>query len=246
MVRVHFLGTGDAFGSGGRFHTCFFVDAGSFRFLIDCGATALIAMKRFGIDPESIDAIVCSHLHGDHMGGIPFLVRETQIARARSRPLHVAGPRGITERVQLAMEVLFPGSSEASAQTFPLHLTEFDALGPTRIGPLLLRAYPGIHTAGTHPHSLRLECGGKVITYSGDTEWTDGLLDATEGADLFIAEAYRFEPTKGHLDYTTLTRHRDAIDCQRIVLTHLGDDMIRRIPELEFPCPGDGDTLDLE
>ena len=72
-VRICFLGTGDNFGSGGRFQACIHVDTGTTRFLIDCGASSLIAMKRTGISSAAIDAILISHLHGDHFGGIPFL-----------------------------------------------------------------------------------------------------------------------------------------------------------------------------
>lgn len=49
---VQFLGSGDAFGSGGRFQTCIYVDAGQTRFLFDCGASSLVAMKRFGVAPS--------------------------------------------------------------------------------------------------------------------------------------------------------------------------------------------------
>lgn len=71
-VLVQFLGSGDAFGSGGRFQTCFYVKCERTRLLIDCGASSLIAMKRFGVDPGAVDLILVTHLHGDHFGGIPF------------------------------------------------------------------------------------------------------------------------------------------------------------------------------
>src|SRR5215216_441431 len=110
MVAVRFLGSGDAFGSGGRFQACISVRAHEAHVLLDCGATTLVAMRRLGVDPGSVDAVVVSHLHGDHFGGLPFLVLDAQFSR-RERPLVVAGPPGVEERVRAAMEVLFPGSS---------------------------------------------------------------------------------------------------------------------------------------
>ena len=73
-MKIQFLGSGDAFGSGGRLNTCFMVDAADIRFLIDCGATSLVAMNRCGVDPNSIDMILLSHLHGDHFGGVMFML----------------------------------------------------------------------------------------------------------------------------------------------------------------------------
>lgn len=90
-VFLQCLGSGDAFGSGGRFQTCYYVEAKSTRFLIDCGASAPIAMKRFDVDPGKIDIVLVSHLHGDHFAGIPFLIREAQMVSRRSRPLTQKG-----------------------------------------------------------------------------------------------------------------------------------------------------------
>ncbi len=49
-MRLTFLGSGDAFGSGGRFNTCFYVEADGTNFLVDCGASSLIAMKQCGVE----------------------------------------------------------------------------------------------------------------------------------------------------------------------------------------------------
>ena len=73
-MRLQFLGSGDAFGSGGRFNTCMLVESEFGAFLIDCGASSLIAMRKYGIDPNRIDTVFISHLHGDHFGGLPFLI----------------------------------------------------------------------------------------------------------------------------------------------------------------------------
>lgn len=75
----------------------------------------------------------------------------------------------------------------------------------------------------------RVEYGGKVVTYSGDTEWTEALVDAARGVDLFICEAHFFgKKIKCHLDYGTLETHRARLDCRRLVLTHMNGDMLGR------------------
>ena len=97
-MRVHFAGSGDAFGSGGRCQTCIHVSGGGQVLLVDCGASSLVALKAQGLDPGAVDAVAVTHLHGDHFGGLPFLILDGQFSR-RSAPLQVAGPPGIRARL---------------------------------------------------------------------------------------------------------------------------------------------------
>ena len=121
-IQVSFIGSGDALGSGGRFQACILLQAPGHDgddVLLDCGASSLVALKQQHHDPNQIGLVLLSHLHGDHFGGLPFLVLDGQFAH-RTRPLHVAGPAGVRERVQAAMEVLFPGSTGVQRR-FALH-----------------------------------------------------------------------------------------------------------------------------
>jgi ribonuclease BN (tRNA processing enzyme) len=110
MARVHFVGSGDAVGNGGRFQTCFWVEGEHDNLVIDCGATSLTALKAAGIEPNNIPAVVVTHLHGDHFGGLPFLVLDGQFRR-REPDLTIAGPPGTRDRVEAAMDLLFPAHS---------------------------------------------------------------------------------------------------------------------------------------
>jgi ribonuclease BN (tRNA processing enzyme) len=94
MVRVTVLGSGDAFGSGGRFHSAHLVEAPGATFLLDCGPTVLQSLKRSGNDPGRLDFALISHLHGDHFGGVPFLFMEYRYASPRTRPFTLVGPPG--------------------------------------------------------------------------------------------------------------------------------------------------------
>ena len=70
-LTVRFVGSGDSFGSGGRFQTCIVVDGPGSRFA-DSAPSSLIALAQQGIEHNSLDAILLTHLHGDHCGGVPF------------------------------------------------------------------------------------------------------------------------------------------------------------------------------
>jgi len=238
-VKVRFLGSGDAFGSGGRFQTCIHLDAGESQLLVDCGASSLIAMRRFGVDPLALDAVILSHLHGDHFGGVPFLILDGQFRR-RTRPLVVAGPPGVEARVREAMEVLFPGSSRVERR-FEIRFVELTDRGAFALGPVSITAYEVVHASGAPPFALRITAHGKTVGYSGDTEWTESLIDAARGADLFIAEAYFFDkPIKYHLDLATLLRHRSRLDCRRLVVTHMSEDVLGRLAEVGVETASDG------
>ncbi|MGB6948635.1 MAG: MBL fold metallo-hydrolase, partial [Methyloceanibacter sp.] len=97
-MQLTVIGCGDAFGAGGQLQTSFQVRSDGSTFLIDCGATTLIGMHRLGLAPNDIDMVCVSHLHGDHFGGLPWLLIDAQYVSKRTRPLIVTGPRGIEAR----------------------------------------------------------------------------------------------------------------------------------------------------
>lgn len=209
---------------------------------MDCGASSLVAMRRFGVDPQSVDTVVLSHLHGDHFGGVPFLVLDGQFKR-RTRPLTIAGPPGVEARVTAAMEILFPGSA-AVERKFAARFVEFGDRMPLQLGACTVTPYEVVHASGAPPYALRVAAGGKVVAYSGDTEWTDALLEAAREADLFIAEAPFFDKrVKYHLDFATLAAERSRLTCRRLVLTHMGEEMLRRVGELGVEGAEDGREL---
>jgi ribonuclease BN (tRNA processing enzyme) len=243
-LRLRFLGSGDAFGSGGRLQTCLCLEGPGGPVLIDCGTTALIGMKRADIDPGSVGCVLLSHLHGDHFGGVPFLVLDGQFGR-RESPLVVAGPPGTRERVTAAMEILFPGSSRA-ARRFTTDLVELAPDAPTMIGSLTVAGFPVAHASGAPAYALRVEWAGRTVVYSGDTEWCEGLVEAARGADLFVCEAYTFDRRiRYHLDHTTLARNLERIRARRVILTHLGPDMLAHRHEAAAECADDGLTVDV-
>jgi ribonuclease BN (tRNA processing enzyme) len=246
-ARLTFVGSGDAFAGGGRFHTCFHLKGDSQEpLLIDCGASALIALKRASIDPASIGHIALTHLHGDHFGGLPWLVLDGQFAK-RTRRLEIVGPQGTKERFVQMFEALYPGSLDAE-RPFETEIIEYVDRTSQDFGPARITAYPVRHTPQTNPHGLRIEYAGKVIAYSGDTEWTDTLPDIARGADLFVCECNFFDTkAPGHLDYQTLMDHRSELQTERIVITHMSEEMLARLAggDLEFEAAADGAVFSL-
>jgi ribonuclease BN (tRNA processing enzyme) len=249
-VQVRFVGSGDAFGSGGRFQACILLHAPghSGDVLLDCGASSLIALKQQRQDPSQIGLVLVSHLHGDHFGGLPFLILDGQFAH-RTRPLHVAGPAGVGERVQAAMEVLFPGSTQVRRR-FPVHFHELTDRQPLRfdLGPagLVVVPFAVVHASGAPALALRVAWRGHTIAYTGDTEWTEALIAVARGADLLIAEGYTDQrKIRFHLDVATLRQHAGRLAARRVILTHLSAELLARTDELGWETASDGMTLEL-
>lgn len=241
-LRITFFGSGNAFADGGRAHASIHVSAPGTSLLLDCGAASLPAIKRH-IGLEAIDAIAISHLHGDHFGGIPFVFDEQKWSY-RKRPLTIAGPPSLRARVDLLAHGYAMDTSRESlgydVGYVPLDRTECDIAGAR------VAAYPVVHSPVAEPHGLRVRLAGKLIAYSGDATWTEELIALAHGADLFICESTHYEmPDPVHISYTVLRRNIDKLRCGRIVLTHLGRDMLEHLGDVDLEVASDGMTIDL-
>lgn len=244
-VSLRVLGCGDAFGSGGRSHASFYLQSPTSTVLIDFGASALVSMHRFDIDPATIDAVVLSHLHGDHFGGLPFLLLDAAFITRRKRPLMVLGPAGTAKRVRRTTELLYPGFwHEAGEQT--VRFAEHVDRRPCAIAGVRVTPFRVNHPSGAPAYALRIRCEGRTIAYSGDTGWTETLIEAATGSDLFICEASSFEqPIPYHLTYQTVFEHRHRFGTSRLILTHMGAEMVARAERLAIECAHDGQLITL-
>ena len=242
-MLVHFVGSGDAFGSGGRAQTCISLQSGGQHLLVDCGTTSLTALNEQNVDPNSVTGVVVTHLHGDHYGGLPFLVLSGQFSR-RTAPLLVLGPPGTRDRLHAAMEVLFPGSSTAPRR-FSVEVHELRPDGtPAQLGRAAVRGWEVDHACGAPPLAVRVELDGSAFGYSGDTAWTPALASAAAETQLFAVEAYTFDkPVRYHLDYATLREHAAELGTDRLILTHMSAAMLDRLDEADHPDAHDGLTI---
>jgi ribonuclease BN (tRNA processing enzyme) len=239
-MQVRFVGCGDAFGSGGRANTCFHVTGERVNFLIDCGASSLPPLKHQGVARDDIDLILITHFHGDHFGGLPFLLLDAQFTR-RTRPLVIAGPEGIETRLKQVMEALFENSSKTK-QRFDLRVVALKPEAASSFGEVKVTPFPVVHGESGGPFlGYRIETEGRVIAYTADTEWTEALIPLGRAADLFVAEAYTFDrPVKNHLSLKTLEARLADIKPKRLILTHMSDDMLERLGSIPYEAASDG------
>ena len=245
-MRLTFLGSGDAFGSGGRFNTCFHLErAANGHVLIDCGASSMVAIRKAGVDPNAVSTVLVSHLHGDHFAGLPFLLLDAQLVSRRTAPLTLAGPPGFEQRLMTVMEAMFAGSTRVERR-FALEIRELALHERVEFGGLAVTPFLMKHYSGAPSYALRIEAEGKILTYSGDTEWVDELIPAAQGADLFICEAYFFDKVmKYHLDYATLARRLPEIGAKRTIVTHMSAELLGRQDEITLEAADDGMVVEV-
>ncbi len=243
MSELVFVGTSDAFGAGGRCQSAILLRAASGNALLDCGVTTNTGLRQQGIERSEIDAILITHFHGDHFGGIPLFLLGAQFEDKRTRPLVIAGPPGIELKVrELAAAMGHPIDDRDG--NFDLSYQELSIGCTTAVGPVSACAFETKHDPASSPRGLIVEAGNRRIAYSGDTGWFDDLPQQVSGCDVFICECTLHKPAyEFHLDLETLEAKRSEFDCGRMLLTHLGTEMSARRGELEIETADDGLTV---
>lgn len=239
-LTLRVLGCGDAFGSGGRLQTCFHLALTGSQVLIDCGATAMTGLRRASLDPSAIDAILITHLHGDHFGGLPFLLLQQHYVGKRTRPLTIAGPAGTDARLRAALAAFFPGSEQLRWR-FPLTFVELAPGTPTSLLDLNVLPLAVVHPSGAPSLGFRITTGGRTLAFSGDTEWTEALPALARDADLFVCECYAVEPgVRYHLDHATILSRSKDLGAKRLLLTHLSEAALAARERIDAEIAEDG------
>ncbi len=225
MTEIVCVGTSDAFGAGGRLQSAYLVRSEGGTVLMDCGQTTGTGLAALGILRDEIDAIVVSHFHADHFGGIPLLLLGAQYEDARRRPICITGPAGIEARVHEAARAL-GHPLDVHRWGFSISYRELAAGSVVEAGPVRARAFATLHSPDSQPHGLVLETGSHRIAYSGDTGWFPELASHVRGSDFFLCECT--QARRGyeyHLSLDELVERRAEFDCGRFLLTHLGEEM---------------------
>jgi ribonuclease BN (tRNA processing enzyme) len=247
-MQLTVVGCGDAFGAGNRLQTAYFVRSRTSTFLIDCGATTLIGLSRLGLSPNDIDTVYVSHLHGDHIGGLPWLLIHAKYVGLRTRPLVVVGPKTTEERFITLTEAVYPGTLD-SGINFDLVFVEHQEQTPLELNGVSVTPFEVHHPSGAPPYAMRFDIDGKTLSFTGDTGWVDVLPEVSRGADLFISECFQYDIEMAmHLDYKTIDANYERLAAKRVLLTHMGQEMLEAragVDPSRYELAEDGMVIDL-
>ena len=243
MKKLKIVGSGDAFGTGGKYNTSFLLNGEQGACLIDCGASTLIRLKQLNIDLPDIRSIFISHFHGDHYSGLPFLILSYCYEYECENELNLVGPKGLKDRLYSLQEAMYPDTGYL-LEKLNINFMEFDSNG-IQVDDVFCEAIPVNHSPSSLPHGIRLSWNHKTLAYSGDTEWTENLRKVYEGVDFFICECNFLEKkVPGHLSYKVLNEKLSHINPDKVYLTHMNNSMLQH-PEVIYKRLNDGDEFEL-
>jgi ribonuclease Z len=226
-MHFAFLGTSASVPSAVRDTTSLVFMATAGAMLIDCGGSPIQKLRRAGVDPQALAAVVITHIHPDHSYGLPALVRNFGVLGRQApltiycRPEHVEPLRSLL--------VLFgtlerPGMFKVDVRAVDLA----EGAHAFDLGPLTVRTSPNEH--GTMPNfAVRVDAArARSVVYSSDTRPCDGVVALARGADTLVHDATYSERHRsrvgGHAHSTAAEAGEVAARAgvRRLILTHIG------------------------
>jgi len=230
-----FLGTSDGLPSSDRHHAALLLRLGGKTVLLDCGEPCSHTLKSMGVDFNSLDAVVVSHTHSDHVGGLPMLLQSMWLEQ-RTRLLPIWLPRRAIRPLRdwLHTCYLFEPRFRFRIRWHPIAPGKVLHLGPVSFAAFrtahleetrirFARKFPGL---GFDAFCFRFEAGRKCIGYSADLGRADDLAPLlSKPIDLLVVELAHFHP----FDLVELLRERKV---KHVAITHMGRAVRARLPEV--------------
>lgn len=232
-VELTVLGSGDAFNSAGRGNACYLLRDALGAMCVDFGPTGLMQLKAGGVDPNDVDAIFLTHLHGDHFGGIHLFIVDAEYSARRQKPIVICGPRGVRTHLERWCELAF--GKPSSKRIFEQRFVEFEPGQTREILGRTVTAFPVAHMrAADSPLGYRFELPKACVALSGDTAWTDALIDLARDADLFVCDCTEASGNSPqHLTWEALAPKVELLRARHLLLSHLGTSMRQAAARIE-------------
>jgi ribonuclease BN (tRNA processing enzyme) len=196
-------------------------------------------MKKAHLHASAVDGVLITHLHGDHVAGWPFLLLDYQFASARKRRLVVTGPRGVARRLTTLATACYRELTPDRLR-FSVAYREVSAGDELMLSGARVSAFGMTHSRTEFCLGYRICVGGKTIAVTGDTGWCESLVALSDGADLLLIECTAYSTdSPDHLNYLEIAAHRNELKARRIVLTHVGEELLRHARNVRLPIARD-------
>jgi ribonuclease BN (tRNA processing enzyme) len=219
-LELTFLGSGNAF-VGDRYWSAFILNG---RYLFDAPPTLLPHLHKLQIPTLDIAAVFITHFHADHFFGLPFLFLDYEHVSARTEDLTIVGPAGTQRIVEEISQLGFAGLTRGK-QPYRRRYVEVGDGDEGIAAGLPFRAVGVEQESGNDLECLgyRVNAGGRVLSYTGDTVMCDGVRELARGADALVIDCSCWqEPCEHHISFDEIRRFRQEVPPETtFVITHL-------------------------
>jgi len=192
--RVTLLGTGNPTPSLTRVGPSVLIQAGEETLVFDAGRGAAQRLYQLGVPFQNINAVFLTHLHSDHIVGLPDLWLTGWLTGRRSVPLNLIGPAGTTEMAgylekafafDVRMRTEEGGQAAAGGQISARDIVQGLVYEEHDVRVIAFDVDHGIVKPAL---GFRIEYRGHVVVLSGDTRFSENVIKFSEGADVLIHE----------------------------------------------------------
>ena len=194
-IRVTLLGTGGVAPVLNRFGASTLVEVGGRKYLFDAGRGSLLRLTQVGVGWQAIDGVFLTHLHSDHVVGLPDLMLTGWLVNpGRNRPVRVWGPKGTASMIShlrsaFDFDIRFRQADDGAMPEGIVVQTHDIAEGVVlRDGDLTITAFEVDHRPVTPAFGYRIDYRGRSVVLSGDTRVSENLIRHSNGVDLLIHE----------------------------------------------------------
>jgi ribonuclease BN (tRNA processing enzyme) len=219
-MKLTILGSGTVIPNAERNSSGYFVEAGKARVLMDCGAGTLHALARYEVDWESMTHIFISHFHVDHIGELAslFFAFRHGMKNARTEPLTLIAPQGI-EQIIDHLKAAF--GERLFTPKFPFNIL------PVIPGDNVVLDEDCVLSVAKTPHTreslaARIQQGARSICYTGDTDYSETLVQFFRGTSLLLSECSFCESKEGvrHLSISQVAQLAHRAQAENLAITH--------------------------
>jgi ribonuclease Z len=220
-MEITVVGSGTVVPRLERRQSCVAVEAGGETLVFDLGSGAVRGMLRAGLDPFAVDRVFFTHFHPDHTVDLVTLLFTLKYGapEQRTHPLHLTGP----EPFERFWESVTGAWGAWMVGDYPLEVSELAHVcpSPLQLSGARLSWAPAEH----RPESIayRLDGVGGSFVYTGDTEYSESVVELARGAHTMIVEcSFPDEsPVPGHLTPAAVARMASESSVRQVVLTHI-------------------------
>lgn len=211
-LRITLLGTGVGIPRSGRSQSAVLLDNGQ-PLLFDCGAGTILRLEQAGVSTESLDTVVLTHLHLDHVSDLLALANARYLQQLPGPEVY--GPEGTDIYFKIVR------SAYPNLERMQVSVHEVKPKDCFSVKGCDILAEEAKHSVTALAY--RIQCGGRIVAYSGDTEPSPAVAGLAEGADLLIHECSFPEPFEvtNHSTPRKLAEVLKGLNVKRLVLTHL-------------------------